>query len=98
MPARGTRRAQFVAVLACGLTLLDCRRRHVPVDAAPELGYPSCADGGLASGFVVARGHIRGGPLSNEKNVSERFDLERTACGYTFRSPQERALDIRDIE
>ena len=98
MPARGPRRARFVAVLACGLTLLDCRRRHVPVDAVPELGYPSCADGGLDSGVVVARGHIRGGPLSNEKNVVERFDLERTPCGYTFRSRQEWPLDISDVE
>ncbi len=102
MHLRSTRRAQFVAVLAagvCSLPLAGCKRRHVPVDAVPELGYPSCADAGEDdAGVVVARGHIRAGPLSNEKNVVERFDLRRTPCGYTFRSRQEWPLDISDVE
>jgi hypothetical protein len=66
----------------------------------PELGYPVC-DGGAGvegEGVVVGRGHIRGGPLSHEKNVSERFRLVRTACGYTFTSRQEWPLSISDLE
>jgi hypothetical protein len=102
MLLRRTRRSRFVAALLgviCTLLLLECKRRHVPVDAVPELGYPSCTDGGPEdAGVVVARGHIRAGPISNEKNVVERFDLRRTACGYTFRSRQEWPLDISDVE
>jgi hypothetical protein len=50
------------------------------------------------AGVVVARGHIRSGPLSNDKRVVERFDLTKTHCGYTFRSRQEWPLDISDVE
>jgi hypothetical protein len=46
----------------------------------------------------VARGHIRGGPLSHEKNVVERFTLTQTGCGYTFVSRQEWPLSISDVE
>lgn len=102
MRVRSVRRAQVVAVLAvasCAPAFAGCKRRHVPVDAVPELGYPSCADAGADDpGVVVARGHIRAGPLSNEKNVVERFDLRRTPCGYTFHSRQEWPLDISDVE
>jgi hypothetical protein len=75
-----------------------CRRKHVPVDAVPELGYPQCGDAGVEEGVAVARGHVRAGPLSNEKNVSERFELRRTACGYKFESRQEWPLAISDVE
>jgi hypothetical protein len=46
----------------------------------------------------VASGHLRSGPTSNDKNVVERFDLRRTACGYTFHGRQEWPLDISDVE
>jgi hypothetical protein len=71
------------------------------VDQAPELGYPVCADGGEGAderGTVVASGHLRAGPLSQEKSVVERFELVRTACGFTLRSRQEWPLAISDIE
>lgn len=82
-----------------------CRRKHVPVDAVPRLGYPACrecagcADAGpLEPGSIVAEGHLRSGPLSVEKYVNERFDLRRTPCGYTFRVRQEWPLAISDVE
>jgi hypothetical protein len=87
--------ALFAMVAAIG----GCKRKHVPVDAVPELGYPSCADGGVGdAGAVVARGHIRSGPVSNDQNVVERFELRRTACGYTFVTRQEWPADISDVE
>jgi hypothetical protein len=108
MARRGTRRAALVAalaraaavvVLAALLALVGCRRKHVPVDSVPELGYPACADGGSDEiGTLVGQGHVRAGPLSNDKNVSERFELRRTSCGYVFRSRQEWPLDISDVE
>jgi hypothetical protein len=76
-----------------------CKRKHVPVQAVPELGYPACGDGGVDDqGTVIARGYIRAGPTSNEKNVSERFTMRRTSCGYTFESRQEWPLAISDVE
>ena len=49
-------------------------------------------------GAVVAAGHIRSGPISNDKNVVERFELRRTSCGYTFVTRQEWPADISDVE
>jgi hypothetical protein len=96
MRARLLRLAPVVAVVV--VALAGCRRKHVPVEAVPELGYPSCGDGGIDQGEVVARGHLRSGPLSVERNVVERFELQRTPCGYTFRSRQEWPLTIADVE
>jgi len=92
--------------LACAAVALvsltggtGCHRKHVPVEAAPELGYPACGDAGTDEhGTTVARGNLRSGPLSNEQNVVERFELDRTACGYTYRARQEWPLDISDVE
>jgi len=85
----------FAAALLC----VGCRRKHVPVDSVPELGYPACGDGGVDErGTEVATGAIRSGPWSQEKNVVERFDLRRTSCGYTFDARQEWPLAISDVE
>jgi len=80
--------------------LAGCRRKHVPVDAIPELGYPACADEGPAGGTSreIASGRIRSGPTSREPNVVEHFELRRTSCGYTLRARQEWPLTISDIE
>jgi hypothetical protein len=96
-PMLGRRIGVAVAVsLACAA---GCRRKHVQVDQVPELGYPSCGDAGDdGSAPVVARGHLRSGPLSQEQSVVERFELRRTACGYLLRARQEWPLAISDIE
>jgi hypothetical protein len=90
-------RSSFVFFALAGV---GCKRKHVPIEAPPELAYPSChVDGGADdSGTVVAQGHIRSGPYSQEKNVVERFELRRTACGYVGTSRQEWPLDISDVE
>lgn len=77
-----------------------CRRKHVPLESVPELGYPACADEGAAdaSSTLVASGHIRSGPTAREPNVVERFELRKTSCGYVLRSRQEWPLTISDIE
>ena len=102
MPARGGQRAAGVA-LAVAVSLgavagSGCKRKHVPVDAVPELGIPTCGDAGDERGQAVAGGHIRSGPTSPESNVVERFELRKTSCGYTFRSRQEWPLAIADME
>ncbi len=76
-----------------------CHRKHEPVQAGPELGYPTCGDAGSDDrGTPVASGKLRSGPLSNEKNVVERFELDRTTCGYAYHARQEWPLDISDVE
>jgi len=94
-------RARAVGVTAVVLTVLAasaCKHKHVPVDTEPELGYPSCGDGGRDEGVEVAHGRLRAGPASHEQNVVEQYSLLRTMCGYTFRSRQEWPLDISDVE
>ncbi len=100
MPPRSARRAvRAVAALACVLALAGCRRKHVPVTAVPELGYPACGDAGAeALGVSVGRGHIRSGQHSTERNVVERFDLRGTPCGYAFHARQEWPLATSDVE
>jgi hypothetical protein len=99
---RGFGSIQILCALCvlCGVFSGGCKRKHVPIEAPPELGYPSCrVDGGLEDpGTVVAKGHIRSGPYSQEKNVVERFELRRTSCGYVGKSRQEWPLDISDVE
>jgi hypothetical protein len=90
---------RLMALFAIIAALCGCRRKHVRVEAVPELGYPACVDGGAADpGTLVAGGHIRSGPISNDKNVDERFELRRTSCGYTFVTRQEWPADISDVE
>jgi hypothetical protein len=93
-------RAVGVAIaLIAAASAAACRRKHVPLEAGPELGYPFCGDAGTQELWTtVARGHIRSGPFSHEKNVVERFDLRRTDCGYVFHSRQEWPLAISDVE
>ncbi|HTQ42747.1 MAG TPA: hypothetical protein VMI75_08290 [Polyangiaceae bacterium] len=98
--------ARSAGSLACAAVALvslagdaGCHRKHVPVEAAPELGYPACGDAGADDhGTAVATGRLRSGPLSNEQNVVERFELDRTACGYAYHARQEWPLDISDVE
>jgi hypothetical protein len=97
-PRRLGRRIGVVIALGCACAV-GCKRKHVPVDEVPELGYPSCPDAGDdGAGAVVASGHLRSGPLSQEKSVVERFELRKTACGYLLRGRQEWPLAISDIE
>jgi hypothetical protein len=93
-------RRLLLAGLAFAALGSGCRRKHVPVEHVPELGYPACADESddEASTALVAAGHIRSGPTSREPNVVERFELRKTSCGYTLRARQEWPLTVSDIE
>jgi hypothetical protein len=91
-------RSVGVAAAVLAVAMAGCKRKHVRVEAVPELGYPTCADGGPPDDEIIGRGHIRSGPFSPEKDVVERFELRRTACGYTFRGRQEWPREITDTE
>ncbi len=87
------------AMTALAVASAACSRKHVRVGAIPELPYPACGDAGADDpGVSVAAGKIRSGPYSPEQDVVERFDLRRTACGYTFRSRQEWPRATSDVE
>jgi hypothetical protein len=94
--------ARVAGLLACAAavsTAVGCHRKHVPVEAVPEVAYPACGDAGTDDrGTVVASERLRSGPLSNEQNVVEQFELDRTACGYAYHARQEWPLDISDVE
>jgi hypothetical protein len=86
-------------VAAFAMCLAGCQRKHVRVDVEPELGYPACTDGGTDDrGVAVAARRIRSGPYSQERDVVERFELWRTACGYTLRERQEWPRATSDVE
>jgi len=86
-------------LVVSAVLLLGCKRKHVPVDSVPELGFPACSDAGVdEAGTVVGQGHLRAGPTAADQNVAERFELRRTSCGYAFHSRQEWPLAISDIE
>ncbi|MEZ4407305.1 MAG: hypothetical protein R3A52_12620 [Polyangiales bacterium] len=92
-------RLSFI-VLSLGFALAPlagCKRKHVSVDRAPELPYPSC-DGALGEGEVLARGHLRAGPLSVERNVVERFELRARDCLRVMTVRQEWPLNTSDLE
>ena len=76
-----------------------CKRKHVPVDAVPELGYPACGDAGATSRDASwRRGACAPGRSRPRRTSSSASTLRRTACGYTFRSRQEWPLAIADVE
>ena len=93
-PTRRMRRRAAVTLLS----MAGCERKHVPVDAIPELGYPACGDSGADDGSTFVEGHLRSGPVSTEKTVVERFEILKTACDYVLRSRQEWPLQVSDVE
>lgn len=69
--------------LSAGLALAGCKRferKHIPVDKVEELGYPGCADGGVASVRDLGGEHLRAGPNHRDKSVVERYRIERREC------------------
>jgi hypothetical protein len=75
-----------------------CKRKHVSVDAVPEVGYPTCGDAAADVRTPVESGKLRSGPYSTEKSVVETFAIERTGCGYVFTGRQEWPLGTADYE
>jgi hypothetical protein len=42
------------------------KRKHIPVEHVPELGYPSCAGEPLPRGELIASEHLRSGPAHHK--------------------------------
>ncbi len=100
MRSRGVGRVlAAAAALVLALGTGGCRRKHVPVDAAPELAYPACGDAGAGEpGVRVAGARLRAGRRSPDRSATESFELRRTSCGYTLSGRDEGGLAATDYE
>ncbi len=103
MAARDSSRARAAAwtlVLAAAVVSGGCKRKHVPVDAVPDLGYPTCAGAEDAgAGALLARRTLRAGADSMaESGAVESFELRRRACHLVTTAHQEWKLGATDIE
>lgn len=86
----------LVVVLATGCERF--KRKHIPVESLPELGYPHCEGLQAAPGKLLAEQHLRSGPTHTDKSIVERFSLRDQGCQQTFHSRQEWPLGTTDFE
>lgn len=86
----------LVVVLGTGCERF--KRKHIPVESLPELGYPACEGIAPAPGQLLAEQHLRSGPTHTDKSIVERFSLRDRGCQQTFRSRQEWPLGTTDFE
>jgi hypothetical protein len=84
--------------LSCTLLVVAACKKHIPVTSVEEIPYPACTS---EAGALVpfASGHLRAGETAREKDVVERFHVDRDACGqYLFEGREEWHLMGADIE
>ena len=94
---RDVTRFAAVIVFASLATLSACKRKHVAVDALPELAYPACnVDAGAPE--VVGKGRLRPGSMMLDNKVVETFALTKDACHYVLRAREEWPLMSADVE
>ncbi|MFO0624236.1 MAG: hypothetical protein U0325_01350 [Polyangiales bacterium] len=88
-----------VAALALSLLALtsSCRRKHVPVDRATELPYPTC-DGGAPTDVTRVERAMRAAPDALEPDVSERFTLAERGCLRVLASRQDWHMNVSEVE
>lgn len=90
-----TRRAGSLAFVTL-FALFGCTRKHVREQSVAELPYPGCEAGAPARALEVA---YRSGKGSLERDVTERFELSRDACGQLVATThQEWRLSVDDVE
>jgi hypothetical protein len=87
----------MLVLLGACAACADCRER-VPVEAVERLPYPSCEDGPLPEGEVVASGHLRAGPTMRDQDVVERFEVRRRDCLVVVTVRQEWRVRVADVE
>jgi hypothetical protein len=74
------------------------KRKHIPVEHVPELGYPSCSAAPLPPGELIASEHLRSGPVHPDKQVVERYAIKRRDCLVAVEVRQEWPLGTSDVE
>jgi hypothetical protein len=80
----------------CALGCEQCLPRH-EVASVPTHPYPSCGEGELPEGEVLAEGVLRNGPLMREQ-VVERWEVRRRDCLHVITVRQEWARQVTDVE
>lgn len=93
-------------VVLCGtaallLSVAGCKRfqrKHIPVEQVAELAYPTCDGAELPPLTVEGKGHLRSGPVHQDKTIVERFELGRRGCLAAFTVRQEWPLGVADLE
>ncbi|MEZ4394949.1 MAG: hypothetical protein R3A48_28060 [Polyangiales bacterium] len=78
------------------LAVTSCRRKHVPVDRAPELPYPTC-DAGAEAQPRYAR-TLRAASNALEPDVVERFSFASRGCVEVFTARQDWHMNVSEIE
>lgn len=89
-----------VAALALVLLALtaSCRRKHVPVDRAAELPYPTCPEGPLPAAVPEVTRALRAAPDSLEPDVAERFTLAARGCLRVLSARQDWHMNVSEVE
>ncbi len=95
-------RARILAVCLAALVLAaGCerfKRKHIPVDQVPELGYPTCDGKPPPPGELLASEHLRSGPVHPDKQVVERYAIKQRGCLVAVEVRQEWPLGTSDVE
>jgi hypothetical protein len=87
-----------LATLCVSVAFVAACKKHIPVTSVEELPYPACS-ADAAAVAPVASGHMRAGETARERDVVERFDIERDACGqYVYTGREEWHLMGADVE
>ena len=84
--------------LVAALAVVVACKKHIAVTSVEELPYPACSSDAVASA-PIASGHLRAGETAREKDVVERFHVDRDACNqYVYDGREEWHLMGADIE
>jgi hypothetical protein len=87
-----------LALLALFTGCSRFKRKHIPVEHVPELGYPSCSGKPPPPGELIASEHLRSGPVHPDKQVVERYAIKRRDCLVAVEVRQEWPLGTSDVE
>lgn len=68
------------------------------VGRVAKMPYPLCGKSKVEKGKLLARGHLRSGPLMRDQSVVERFELRQRSCLYAMTVRQEWPMGIADVE
>jgi hypothetical protein len=76
-------------------SVVGCKRKHVPAESVPELGYPSCA--GSATKAITEK-KMFSGPNDMRQPIVESYHIEDRGCMFAIKVRQEWPKQISDIE
>jgi len=88
-----------ILLLSAGTGCKKFQRKHLPIDAAAELGYPTCPGAAqTGKGTLLGSGHVRSGPTHPDPSVVERYEVRQRDCLTIATVRQEWPLATADVE